>query len=362
MIVLTTDAGYRPRIKERPRNHTWDVLKSYQGGIPGDLEPLARVAPFSARPGAPGRGVEGEAPAFPVAWKLKTVKGLGFHYLWNVSADKSYNWLGDDPRRVLFPYNVADDDVRKEFEKKYAGRNDVPIFSDPRVAPAFHGVGAGIFATDPKNGEVLEAGKRFAKWLDANPRRQWGMMSNYHAGAPIGPKGQELFAKYRNRHLGVIAGESLGPAYPDSKVLDQATAGAKTRRELAAIISAEMLKANAQKFRTIYGKDLDANAYEDVISCLSVGNTCYLPLCADWGRTDDRLRVGGNDVIDAGDALGVHARHGPPMGQRHRHLSLLQLRRLRHHLHQTEHLQLAKEPLRQLLQRLFRSGHDVVQV
>src|SRR5271155_4111431 len=44
-----------------------------------------------------------------------------------------------------------------------------------------------------------------------------------------------------------------------------------------------MRKPPADKFRPIYGKDLDANAYADVISCLSVGNTAYVPLCADWG-------------------------------------------------------------------------------
>jgi hypothetical protein len=268
VIVLTTDPDYRPRIKERPVNHAWDVLKSYRGGVPADLEPLARVHP----------GFE-----LPAAWKLKTVNDRGFLYLWNVSADKPANWLTDDPKRILYPYNVGDEDARKEFEKKYGGQKDVPIFSDPRVVPTFYGVGGGVFATDPKTGEVLDPGKRVAKWLDANPQRQWAMMSNYHPGAPIGPKGQELFAKYRGRHVGAISGESLGPAYPDAKTLEQGTAGAKTRRELAAKISELMLQANTQKFKTLYGKEIDPNAYADVISCLSVGNTAFLPLCSDWG-------------------------------------------------------------------------------
>ncbi len=269
VIVLTSDASYRPRIKERPINHTWEVLKAYKSGIPDDLEPLARTRTTSFD--------------VPAEWKLRTFQDRGLLYLWNTSTGKPWNWLSDDPKRILYPYNVADDDTRKEFEQKYGGKKDVPIFSDPRVAPAFHGVGPGVFATDPKTGEVNEGGRRFAKWLDDNPDRLWGMMSNYHAGAPIGPKGQELFARYRDRYLGGIAGESLGPAYPDSKTLQQATANVTTRRQLAQVISAEMLKANAAKFHTIYGKDLDANAYADVISCLSVGNTAFLPLCADWG-------------------------------------------------------------------------------
>src|SRR5262245_973352 len=30
VIVLTTDENYRPRIKERPRNHSWEVLQGYR--------------------------------------------------------------------------------------------------------------------------------------------------------------------------------------------------------------------------------------------------------------------------------------------------------------------------------------------
>jgi hypothetical protein len=268
VIVLTTDAEYRPRIKDRPTNHAWNVLKSYRPGIPADLLPLARTQP----------GYE-----LPPAWQVKTFKDKGFRYLWNVSADKPANWLSDDPKRVLYPYNVADEETRKEFEKKYGGQKDVPIFADPRIVPTFYGLGPGIFATDPKTGEVLDGGKRFAKWLDAHPDRMWAMMSNYHQGVPIGPKGQEQFLKYRDRYMGAIAGESITVAAPDGKALEQATANVTTRRQLAEAMTPLVLKATADKFRSIYGKDLDKNAYEDTIGCPSVGNTVYAPLMADWG-------------------------------------------------------------------------------
>src|SRR5262249_6313705 len=45
VIVLTTDDKYRPLIKDRPSNPTWDVLRSYRGGVPAELEPLARRKP-----------------------------------------------------------------------------------------------------------------------------------------------------------------------------------------------------------------------------------------------------------------------------------------------------------------------------
>jgi hypothetical protein len=268
VIVLTTDAEYKPRIKDRPANHAWNVLKSYRAGIPTDLEPLARSKP---------------AYELPPAWQVRTFKDKGFRYLWNVTADKPFNWLSDDPKRVLYPYNVADEETRKEFEKKYGGQKDVPIFADPRVVPTFHGLGAGIFATDVKTGEVNDGGKRFAKWLDAHPDRMWAMMSNYHNGVPIGPKGQELFLKYRDRYMGAIAGEAYTAVSPDGKAMEQATANAKTRRQAAEAMTPVILKANADKFRSLYGKDLDKNSYEDTIGCPSVGNTVYAPLMADWG-------------------------------------------------------------------------------
>src|SRR5262249_35840818 len=146
----------------------------------------------------------------PAAWRLRTFNDQGFRYLWNVSAEKPSNWLSDDPTRVLYPYSVADDDVRTEFEKKYGGKKEVPLFSDLRVVPTFHGVGPVIFATDPKTGELSDSGKRFVKWLDDHPDRCWATMMNYAGPKPVGPKGVEVFQKYRNRYLGGIAGESLG--------------------------------------------------------------------------------------------------------------------------------------------------------
>lgn len=264
IIVLTTDDAYRPRIKDRPRNPAWDVLAEYRKGMK-DLKPLAR----------------NQIATLPAQWKLRTFKDKGFRYLWNVQADVK-GWLGDDPKRVMVPYNVADEDVRKEFEKKYSAKADVPIFGDPRVTPAFHGVGPIIFETD-KNGEVLDAGKRFAKWLDAHPDRMWAGMMNYAGEKPIGPKGVELFQKYRERYVGSIAGESIGYFYVDPKVMAAATEKAMTRRQLVAAFTPPSLEANAAKYRKVFGKDLDKNAYADVIPCLSVGNILWNPITFDWG-------------------------------------------------------------------------------
>lgn len=269
VLVLTTDSDYRPAIKDRPRNESWKILDSYRQGLPENLEPLARQRPNFE---------------LPEAWKLRTFRDDGFLYLWNVShTDPNTTWLSDRPDRVKFPYNVADETTRAEFEEKYGGQDEVPIFSDPRIVPTFHGVGPGIFATDPETGEVNESGKRFANWLDANPGRPWAMMMNYHNGMPIGDEGLRLFEKYRDRYVGSIAGESLGYFYPPAAEMQAATESAQTRRQLVEAFTPLSLEYNAEKYLAIYGQDLDANPYQDVISCLSVGNIAFAPLSFDWG-------------------------------------------------------------------------------
>jgi len=275
-IVLTMDAGYRPLIKERPKNYAWEVLDAYRGGkIPAELAPLARRLADFRQPAA---------ATLPDAWKIRTFRDQGFLYLWNVShTSAAETWLSDKPDRVKFPYNISDPEVRAAFEKKYAGRDDVPIFSDPRIVPTFHGVGAGIFATDDKTGAVNEQGQKFARWLDANPNRAWAMMMNYHNGVPIGEQGLTIFARYRDRYVGSISGESLGYFYWDPATMRQKTAAAQTRRQLVEAMTPYMLELNREKYRKVYGRDLDANPYQDVIACLSVGNIIGTPLCADWG-------------------------------------------------------------------------------
>jgi hypothetical protein len=275
VIVLTTDESYRPLIKDRPKSHAWTILDGYRRGIAPDLEPLARRRPNFKEPAS---------YELPAAWKLHTFKDKGFLYLWNMTHTSAKDtWLGDKPDRVKFPYNVADNDVRESFEKKYAARDDVPIFSDPRIVPTFHGSGPGIFATDPRTGEVLEAGKRFAKWLDQHPDRPWAMMMNYHPDVLIGEQGIAQFQKYRDRYVGSIAGESLGYFYPDVEKMKAATDGATTRRQLLEAFAPLTLGTNREKYQQVFGRDLDPNPYLDVISCLSTGNIVYAPLCADWG-------------------------------------------------------------------------------
>ncbi|NPV48212.1 MAG: hypothetical protein HPY69_14770 [Armatimonadetes bacterium] len=271
VLVLTTDPAYRPRSKERPRNVTWELLDTYRGGVPSDLEPLARQRPDLTR--------------LPEAWRLRTFQDRGFLYLWNVGDPIPLeSWLSDDPTRLKVPYSIRDADVRAEVEAKYAGRDhEIPIFSDPRIVPLFHGAGPAVFRTDPVTGELDPQGQAFARWLDASPDRLWGTMMNYAPDTPIGEAGVKAFSQYRNRYVGAVSGESLGYFYPEAQQMKAATEKARTRRELVEAFTPLTLEGNAAKYRTIYGRDLDANPFADVISCLSVENIAFAPLLSQWG-------------------------------------------------------------------------------
>lgn len=245
-VVLTTDGAYRPRIKERPRHPTHELLARYAKGVEG-LEPLAKKSDHVPTP-------------------LKTFRDRGFLYLWNMDQTK---WASDDPKRVPVPYHLRDKEALEAFEKMYAGAKDVPIFSDPRITPVFHG--AGPYAIEKPE---------LRRWLDAHPDRAWGLMMNYHPDKPLSAEAKEAFAKYRDRYVGNVSGESLGYFYPDEKVMVAATAGARTRRQLVEAFTPLTLASNAAKQKKVYGEDGD---YRDVIPCKSIGMTAFAPLCYPWG-------------------------------------------------------------------------------
>lgn len=263
-LVLTTDPNYKPLIKERPTHPTWELLSGYQKQLDPKLEPLAR------RTGA---------YALPPAWQPRTFRDKGFLYLWNMSQTK---WASDDPKRVLYPYHVADKETVDAFEKKYAGVKDVPIFSDPRIVPTFHGSGPHVLATDAKDAAQKLKAEQFVKWLDANPDRAWALMMNYSPDTPLSAAAKANFLKYRDRYVGNIAGESLG--YFDVKAEDMkaAVAKAKTRRELADAFTPPALAANAEKYKKVFGQDWP-DAYREVMPCKSIGMTAFAPLMYEWG-------------------------------------------------------------------------------
>lgn len=263
-IVLTTDADYRPLIKERPGHPTAELLAVYAKGRDPRREPLAR------------RSVDA---AVPDAWKPRTFRDRGFLYLWNMD---HVAWAGDDPKRVPVPYHIRDQEVREAFERKYAGTQDVPIFADPRIVPTFHGSGPHILAADDKDAKKRGSAQAFVRWLEANPERPWALMMNYFPDQAVTAGAREGFLKLRERYVGNVAGESLGYFYPSEAEMKAATGGARSRRELVEAFAPVTLAKNAAKYKAVFGRDWP-DAYREVIPCKSIGMTAFAPLCYLWG-------------------------------------------------------------------------------
>jgi hypothetical protein len=286
VVVLTTDRDFKPMVKDRPQDSSTDLLKQFRAQGFNDLPPLARrnlIGEISTDAAGSNKSSWSNWQA-PESWRIRTMNNEGFLYLWNVShTDALTTWLGEATNRVLYPYNIIDADTRTEFEATFGGKSSVPIFSDERIAPVFHAVGAGVFSTDATSGEVLPLGKKFSEWLDRNPNRKWGTMMNYHPGTKVGPGGISQFERYRNRYVGSVAGESLGYFDPDPKEMAAATNNARTRRELVSAFTPVSLSSNSAKYRKVYDRDLDANPYADVISCHSIESMSFTPICFQWG-------------------------------------------------------------------------------
>jgi hypothetical protein len=263
-IVLTTDESYRPLIKERPNHPAWEVLKTFGRGIDPKLKPLARkIGDFH----------------IPDVWQPKTFRDKGFLYMWNMSSTK---WASDDPNRVPHPYQVADAVTAAAFENKFAAAKEVPIFSDPRIVPTFHGSGPHIFSTDAADEGERKASAAFVKWMERNPERQWAMMMNYFPDRPVSAAAKANFLKYRDRFVGNISGENLGYFVQDEAKLKAYSAGAKTRRDLATALMKSCMEANDAKYKIVYGEDWP-DAYKEVIPALSCSMTAFAPLCYLWG-------------------------------------------------------------------------------
>ena len=266
-IVLTTDPSYRPFIKERPRNYTWDVLNAHRKRERANSEGLTRTKP----PLSPSE-----------LWKVRTFQDQGFLFLWNVN---QFDWLTDRSDRILYPHRLsmeeADRDVLVEFKKKYAAKTNVPIFSDPRIVPVFHGAGPRVLDDAPAGQPGGETAHGFTRWLENHPRRAWATMMNYLPATAISPPAVDRFQKHRERYVGSISGENLGyfDEYVDQAAKQAAIANSKTRRELAEALGKVLMQANATKWRKVYGKDIE-NPYREVIPVIGMD---YYPLCFHWG-------------------------------------------------------------------------------
>jgi hypothetical protein len=254
-FCLTTDPDYEPSHREKPPSTTWKILAEIHA------HPHVSDRPLSSRAGA---------FTLPGSWKVNTFNDKGFLYLWNVGKPWQDELVSKDARRIAVPFHVPNS-LLKEFREKYAGKADMPIFGDPRIVPAFHGSGPTILDNDA-----------FASWLDANPTRPWANMMNYAAPTPLTDKARARWAKYRDRYVGNISGESLGHFAHDAKKLAELVKTARSREEVLKAATTVYMEGSAAQQKKIF-KEEDRRHYEYTIPCMSADMTAYAHLCREWG-------------------------------------------------------------------------------
>ncbi len=249
-ICLTTDPAYRPRHREKPRHLAWDFLDSLRAPTP------ATIGKFDLQPRP--------------EWKPISFRNEGLRYLWNMGEPWLKDLASDKPDRVRVPFHI-DPVWADEFRKMFGGRDDVPIFSDPRIVPLFHGAGPNILEN-----------ASFVKWLEANPTRAWGNMMNYIGPKPLSPEGKALWAKFRDRYVGNISGENLGYFDSDGAALRTRVAGAKTRQDVLDALTEIYMAGNAAKQKAVFG-EAPEKPYEFTIACLSAEMLGFAHACREWG-------------------------------------------------------------------------------
>jgi hypothetical protein len=272
VFVLTTDPAYRPQNKMRPANPTWQLLDTLRSGIPDDVKPLARQTGHF------------ETPA---AWTPKTFQDRGFLYLWNVVAPD--NWAGPRKSGMLYPYLIRGDLETPAFLKQYAGKEDVPIFSDPRIVPTigagdYRSSGPAVLGTDAAKPEQKSAAEAFTQWLDADPKRLWAYKLNYAPDSPISDAAKVNWEKYRDRYVGGISGENLGyfDAYFDTKAFDAEMANVTSRRTFADALTKYARAGIDRKWQAAFGRPMPGH-YQYTIPCQSVQGISFYGLSYDWG-------------------------------------------------------------------------------
>lgn len=255
-FCLTTDRDYHPHHREKPSRFAWQLLDELR------TEPKVAPLPLAARAGE---------FAAPVAWKPTTFRDKGFLYLWNVGGAWLEDLVSQDPKRVLVPYGT-EPALAAPFRAAFGGRADVPIFSDPRIVPTFHGAGPSIL----DNPHVVA-------WLAANPGRPWANMMNYFPPQPISEAAKANWRKLAERYVGNISGESLGHyvAY-DAEALNARLKTAKSRGEALAAFAELFLAANVAKQTTLFGEAV-TDPYLHTVPCQSSGMTAFAHAAREWG-------------------------------------------------------------------------------
>jgi hypothetical protein len=172
---------------------------------------------------------------------------------------------------MLVPYQTEPAQAA-EFRKAFGGRADVPIFSDSRIVPTFHGAGPNVLDNP-----------HFVKWLEANPDRAWANLMNYIEPRALTPRAKANWAKFQDRYAGNISGESLGHSVAyDARALAARVKAARTRDDVLAAYGELFGAGVAAKQKTLFNEAVP-DPYRFFIPCQASEMTAFAHAAREWG-------------------------------------------------------------------------------
>lgn len=262
-LCLTTDTSYHPAGREKPDHPTWAMLRAMRANP-------ASVEPFTS------------APEWPREWS-------DIWQQWNITADKpplflwnvGDQWLNELKKpaseRIGTPFGV-ENALLKDFVAEFKGK-PIPVYGHSLSAPVFR------ISQYP---QIFSAGSPFHDWLDDNPKKKYALLWNY--AEPEWPKNTDhtlvnrFFEEYSNRFIGLIAGEGLSYAPPDSKEIEARVHSAASRSDVLRAFTELNADASRKKLTDYFGKTLTAEqAWGKIISCLSANNEAFAHALPEWG-------------------------------------------------------------------------------
>ena len=254
-LCLTTDPNYRPTGREKPSFESWSALAAMRrDGVP-DVEPLVVLR-------TPGR----LAPLRPLP-----------SFLWNVGAQWAEELKKPLPERVDPPFSV-DPPLLTDFLATFKGASPA-VYSDPLSGPVWH---------VPNYPSAFASGSPFLDWLSRHSESRFAILLNY--GEPQWPPAADRKAVYANlkaharQFAGFIAGENVAYANFDEGGFDAAVRAANSRGEVLAALKKFHTEATVAKFSDYFGTPLKpAEAWADVVSCLSSNNEALCHALCAWG-------------------------------------------------------------------------------
>jgi hypothetical protein len=264
-LCLTTDAGYQPAGRRKPRFAAFEPLRAMQQAGMRDVAPLL-AAPSTY--------------ATPKAW---SIAGGPPSFLWNVKEPWLAGLTKPAAGRIDAPYWV-DSALQNDFLAAFQGQAP-PVYGHPLS-------GAVLYV--PGYPAAFAGGSPVADWLARNPQRRLGILLNYGeptwpaAGMPGSdrPAARAGLQKLRDRFVGFISGESILHGAPvDPSVLERRVRAAKSRADILAALRELYSAAAVKKFSEFYGAPVSAEeAWAPVVSCLSADMEAYSHALLNWGE------------------------------------------------------------------------------